>query len=119
MQPVSVLGSVHTIAKPPHILSARGEPQNVSLERYQPTDLRAHSVPSNCAAAVAYKFVSNNDFKKTDPSSPYLGLVRENVQRQHILGLWRAAGMGPADVGILSDMDEVFTRDFLRALQVL
>ena len=45
------------------------------------------------------------------------GLIREHMQRHAILGMWRRAGMGPDDVGVLTDADETPTRDFLRAVQ--
>jgi hypothetical protein len=46
------------------------------------------------------------------------GLARENAQRNDILNGWKDLGMQPDDIGILSDIDEVLTRDFLRAIQV-
>eukprot|EP00551_Chaetoceros_affinis_P016444 CAMPEP_0203688298 /NCGR_PEP_ID=MMETSP0091-20130426/1054_1 /ASSEMBLY_ACC=CAM_ASM_001089 /TAXON_ID=426623 /ORGANISM="Chaetoceros affinis, Strain CCMP159" /LENGTH=298 /DNA_ID=CAMNT_0050557785 /DNA_START=14 /DNA_END=910 /DNA_ORIENTATION=- len=42
---------------------------------------------------------------------------RENLQRSHITQRWKEAGMQPNDIGIISDIDEVYTRDFLLALQ--
>ncbi|KAL7561005.1 hypothetical protein ACA910_006408 [Epithemia clementina (nom. ined.)] len=45
------------------------------------------------------------------------GLHRENLQRQEILLGWKELGMRPEDLGFLTDSDEIFTRDFLRALQ--
>ncbi len=42
---------------------------------------------------------------------------RENLQRSHITQRWKEAGMQPDDIGIVCDIDEVFTRDFLLALQ--
>jgi Glycosyltransferase family 17 len=41
----------------------------------------------------------------------------EDAQRQEILHGWKELGMRPDDVGLLSDTDELFTRDFLRAVQ--
>lgn len=46
------------------------------------------------------------------------GMVRETLQRDVILNVWKQQGMTPQDVGIMGDLDEVYTRDFLRALQV-
>ncbi len=51
------------------------------------------------------------DYPDVDP------LQRENLQRSHIIQRWKAAGMKKDDVGIICDVDEVFTRDFLLALQ--
>ncbi len=51
------------------------------------------------------------DYPELDP------FRRENLQRSHIISRWKAAGMQPDDVGIICDVDEVFTRDFLLALQ--
>ncbi|KAL7543801.1 hypothetical protein ACHAXR_013143 [Thalassiosira sp. AJA248-18] len=45
------------------------------------------------------------------------GLVREHMQRDLIINLWKKAGMTPDDVGVLTDADETLTRDFLRAVQ--
>lgn len=42
-------------------------------------------------------------------------LIRENVQRSLILKTWRRNGMTKDDIGIVSDVDEFFTRDFLLA----
>ena len=52
------------------------------------------------------------------PGEKGRGLYRENLQRQRIFELWKQAGMTEHDIGFLSDIDEVATRDFLRALQV-
>ena len=42
---------------------------------------------------------------------------RESEQRNPIVKRWKDAGMLPEDVGIMSDADEFFSRDFLRAVQ--
>ena len=47
----------------------------------------------------------------------HLELEYEHMQRQQILRGWKELGMEPDDVGLLSDTDEMFTRDFLRAVQ--
>jgi hypothetical protein len=44
-------------------------------------------------------------------------LTREHLQREEILKGWKAMGMEPDDIGYLGDLDETFTRDFLRAVQ--
>jgi hypothetical protein len=44
-------------------------------------------------------------------------LEREASQRSSILQLWKRAGMTERDVGIMADLDEVWTRDFLLAAQ--
>ena len=41
---------------------------------------------------------------------------REEIQRQNILKRWKKAGMREDDVGLMADMDETFTRDFLHAV---
>lgn len=43
---------------------------------------------------------------------------RENLQRDEIIKGWKEMGMTPEDVGFVSDPDEIFSRDFLRAVQV-
>jgi hypothetical protein len=42
---------------------------------------------------------------------------RESEQRNSIIKVWKAAGMTPEDVGLMADIDETFSRDFLRAVQ--
>mmetsp|Transcript_9512 Transcript_9512/g.15817 ORF Transcript_9512/g.15817 Transcript_9512/m.15817 type:complete len:226 (-) Transcript_9512:100-777(-) len=42
---------------------------------------------------------------------------REEIQREEILKRWKKAGMQEDDVGLMADMDETFTRDFLLAAQ--
>lgn len=46
------------------------------------------------------------------------GLIREHMQRNLILDMWKNAGMTPDDIGVLTDADETPTRDFLRAVQM-
>lgn len=43
-------------------------------------------------------------------------MYREEIQRQNILKRWKKAGMREDDVGLMADMDETFTRDFLHAV---
>ncbi|KAL7545997.1 hypothetical protein ACHAWF_009349 [Thalassiosira exigua] len=45
-------------------------------------------------------------------------LGREHHQRALILARWKANGMKKDDIGYLADVDEVFSRDFLRAAQI-
>ncbi|KAL7435214.1 hypothetical protein ACHAXH_002903 [Discostella pseudostelligera] len=42
----------------------------------------------------------------------------ENCQREGSSHRWALNGMGPDDIGIISDADETFTRDYLRAMQI-
>lgn len=44
-------------------------------------------------------------------------LAREHLQRNEIVRVWKKQGMTGDDVGLLVDMDETLTRDFLRAVQ--
>lgn len=50
-------------------------------------------------------------------SQEHLELEYEHSQRQQILLGWKQLGMLPNDVGMIADSDEMFTRDFLRAVQ--
>mmetsp|Transcript_29206 Transcript_29206/g.62102 ORF Transcript_29206/g.62102 Transcript_29206/m.62102 type:complete len:511 (+) Transcript_29206:50-1582(+) len=45
-------------------------------------------------------------------------IFHEKLQKEGIIERWRKNGMRPDDVAIIVDADEMFTRDFLRALQV-
>jgi len=44
-------------------------------------------------------------------------LLREHLQRHAIIKVWKENGMTKDDIGVVSDIDEVFTRDFLLAAQ--
>eukprot|EP00970_Alexandrium_tamarense_P016126 scaffold6180_cov194-Alexandrium_tamarense.AAC.7 len=46
------------------------------------------------------------------------GLARENHQRSVLFKRWRENGMQHDDIGYIADVDEMFTRDFLRAMQI-
>lgn len=45
-------------------------------------------------------------------------MLHETLQKEGITKRWKMNGMRPDDIGIISDADETFTRDFLRALQI-
>jgi hypothetical protein len=45
-------------------------------------------------------------------------MVREAIQRESIVRRWKQQGMEPDDIGLVGDIDEFFSRDFLRAAQV-
>lgn len=47
-----------------------------------------------------------------------LYMDREVEQRNTIVKLWKEAGMTERDIGLMADLDEIVSRDFLRALQV-
>ena len=47
-----------------------------------------------------------------------VSLDRENAQREMILQRWKKNGMTTQDIGYISDIDELFSRDFLRAVQI-
>lgn len=40
------------------------------------------------------------------------------LQREAVLHRWKRNGMRPDDIGLLCDADELFSRDYLRALQI-
>jgi len=44
--------------------------------------------------------------------------LHEQLQEDGVVLKWKTDGMRPDDVAIVSDTDETFTRDFLRALQI-
>jgi len=58
------------------------------------------------------------DYYINEDTTKLVGLEREHAQRSLILHRWKLAGMTKDDIGYLSDVDELFTRDFLRAMQL-
>ena len=55
--------------------------------------------------------------KYVNENSQEDGLFREHLQRQEILRGWKELGMTGDDIGYITDADETFSRDFLRAVQ--
>jgi len=53
-----------------------------------------------------------------EPLPAYTQILFEHQIRQHVLERWGRNGMLPDDVAVFGDADEMFTRDFLRALQM-
>lgn len=53
-----------------------------------------------------------------DESPYFVGLIRENMARELILQQWKALGMNEDDLGLIMDIDETYSRDFLRAAQI-
>eukprot|EP00551_Chaetoceros_affinis_P003855 CAMPEP_0203635578 /NCGR_PEP_ID=MMETSP0088-20131115/2340_1 /ASSEMBLY_ACC=CAM_ASM_001087 /TAXON_ID=426623 /ORGANISM="Chaetoceros affinis, Strain CCMP159" /LENGTH=323 /DNA_ID=CAMNT_0050489509 /DNA_START=42 /DNA_END=1013 /DNA_ORIENTATION=+ len=66
---------------------------------------------------VAVDFYANIVTEDFSGDGDDISLLRENLQRGHILQRWKKNGMQPDDIGFVGDVDEVFTRDFLLALQ--
>ena len=60
--------------------------------------------------------VNENRYTHFDRQDNYL--AREHEQRAEIVKVWKEMGMTGSDIGVLVDMDETFSRDFLRACQV-
>ena len=58
-----------------------------------------------------------NEDNNNNNNGPVDEMHREHLQRQEIIVGWKALGMTDADVGLIADADETFTRDFLRAVQ--
>lgn len=52
-----------------------------------------------------------------DADAAHNPLLIENLQREVILKHWKDSGMKADDIGIIGDVDEMFTRDFLLAAQ--
>jgi hypothetical protein len=45
-------------------------------------------------------------------------MLREHIMRERILENWKELGMTKEDIGIILDVDEIPSRDFLRAVQI-
>mmetsp|Transcript_1703 Transcript_1703/g.2335 ORF Transcript_1703/g.2335 Transcript_1703/m.2335 type:complete len:470 (-) Transcript_1703:223-1632(-) len=60
----------------------------------------------------------HDDPRKKGKGRKAEGLLRENLQRDIIMERWQQNNMTAGDIGLISDIDEVPTRDFLRSLQV-
>ena len=64
-------------------------------------------------------YYANSNTRTSIINHPNLeGMNREVEQRSQILQMWIELGMEKWDVGIMSDLDEIVSRDFLNALKV-
>ncbi|KAL7537056.1 hypothetical protein ACHAXR_010153 [Thalassiosira sp. AJA248-18] len=66
-------------------------------------------------AKVTVDYYGNED---TETPDTLVSLEREHAQRALILERWKKNGMTKSDIGYLSDTDETFSRDFIRAMQI-
>jgi len=65
---------------------------------------------------VVFDYFDGN-WKDEDEKEKIHELAFENAQRHRILKIWKEDGMTEEDIGIISDVDEMFSRDFLLASQ--
>jgi len=59
-------------------------------------------------------YIDNPEERKDENGN--IHMIQEHMQREVALRRWKENGMTPNDVAIFSDLDEVFTRDFLLAI---
>ena len=68
---------------------------------------------------VSVDYYNTSMHEQYAAGEPFHGeLFMDYVQREGNTYRWALNGMRPDDVGIIGDADEVFTRDFLRAMQI-
>ena len=68
---------------------------------------------------VSVDYYNTSMHEQYAAGEPFHGeLFMDYVQREGNTYRWELNGMRPDDVGIIGDADEVFTRDFLRAMQI-
>jgi len=106
-------GLYHTVA---FIESNTTQTQTVRETRFDEGSLNYRMLQSgifgpNTDVYVDFRVDVAKDYPELD------AFRRENLQRSHITERWKEAGMQPDDIGIICDVDEMFTRDFLLALQ--
>ena len=58
------------------------------------------------------------DYYVTSDDNEMDGLNLEYFQREGVIHRWKLNGMRPDDVAVITDIDETYSRDFLRALQI-
>jgi hypothetical protein len=68
---------------------------------------------------VNIEYYNSESTKMSIKNHPHLNSMnREVEQRNLILGIWIKQGMEKWDIGIMSDIDEIVSRDFLNALRI-
>jgi Glycosyltransferase family 17 len=82
-------------------------PRHVRRLRHAPILAHLFGIPTS---SVQVRLHVNEDEWSRD-------LIRENQQRRDIMQGWLDLGMTRDDVGIVADVDETFSRDFMLALQ--
>jgi hypothetical protein len=109
MHATEAYGLYHVIALSESNTTHMNSPRNL---RFSPDSDEQNYITSgifgpNTTVLVDY-WLSNGDNQRH--------MERESLQRTSILDTcWKRAGMGWRDIGIMGDIDEVFSRDFLLA----
>ncbi len=62
--------------------------------------------------------VSVNYYVMSQEIRDYYAMTVEGFQREGHVYRWKFNGMRPDDIAIIGDLDETYSRDFLRALQI-
>ena len=115
LQAMETYGLLHTVA---FVESNTTQSLRNRTIRFPPNDIRTQLLKSSLLWGPSTQVSVDYYVKDADPFFLSRGLWRENDQRSMILERWKQNGMRPDDIGYLSDVDEVVSRDFLRALQI-
>jgi len=89
-------------------------------QNYDPRPVRRAENPQHAEKLATMFGLESSQIKiqmYVNEKPKFTGIRREHAQRQEILRGWKELGMTQEDVGVLADMDETFSRDFLRAAQ--
>ena len=111
-QSIEMHGLFDTVAFVESNRTSMGNPRQLRFE--EGSEHKRRLMQMFDGARVSVDYYVNED----EGEDQLVSLEREHAQRALILERWRQNGMQPNDIGYLSDTDELFSRDFLRAMQV-
>ncbi|KAL7475554.1 hypothetical protein ACHAW6_001465 [Cyclotella cf. meneghiniana] len=112
-QALETYGLFHTVAFVESNRTSMGNPRHLRFDEGTRNKQRLITIFGQ-QATVSVDYYVNED----DGPNQLVSLEREHDQRALILQRWKKNGMTPHDIGYLSDTDEMFSRDFLRAMQI-
>lgn len=110
MNAIEVYGVYHAAAFVESNTTHTVTPRKLRFKDSEERDLLVESgmFGTNTKIYLEYWLEDRPDLREMD---------RESEQRNTIVKIWKDAGMQPEDVALMADVDEVFSRDFLRAIQ--
>eukprot|EP00957_Ditylum_brightwellii_P044447 3372454-Ditylum_brightwellii.AAC.1 len=107
-------GLYHTVALVESNVTHMRTPRNL---RFKADSLNVRAMQSGIFGPTTDVFVDQyiDTGKPINTTGDSYGLINEDLQRELVLERWIKQGMTTDDLGLIGDVDEIFSRDFLLA----
>jgi len=111
---IEAYGLYHTVAL---VEGNRTHDMSDRQKRFQPGSLNHDVMVSSGIYGPSTKVAIDLYFDQEGDKGKIDSRDVEQLQREYITKIWKENGMTKEDLGIVSDLDEMYTRDFLLAMQ--